>query len=195
MSSDERESLANSGAAHDGRAVFERFSRRLIGLAKAHLDVRLQQKVDPEDVVQSAYKSFLIRYGDGALEAEGWESLWGLLTLITIRKCADRARYYQADCRATQREATANPGAESTAPWMETAGREPTPDEAAVLAETVEELLRRLDDDERAIVELSLQGYSTQEISERTGRAERSVRRLREHVRKQLEDQQAEAAF
>ena len=25
--------------------------------------------------------------------------LWGLLTLITIRKCADRARYYQADCR------------------------------------------------------------------------------------------------
>jgi len=67
--------------------------------------------------------------------------------------------------------------------------REPTPDEAAVLAETVTGLLRQLNGDERTIVELSLQGYSTQEISEQTGRAERSVRRLRERVRKHLEQQ------
>ena len=65
--------------------------------------------------------------------------------------------------------------------------REPTPDEALVLAETVEDLLSSLRGDERAIVELSLQGYSTQEISAQTGRAERTVRRLRERVRKQLE--------
>jgi RNA polymerase sigma-70 factor (ECF subfamily) len=57
------------------------------------------------------------------------------------------------------------------------------------LAETVAELLQQLNGDERKIVELSLQGFSTQEISEQTGRAERSVRRLREHVRKQLEQQ------
>ena len=65
-----------------------------------------------------------------------------------------------------------------------------TPDEAAVLAETVEELLQRLNGDERTIVELSLQGYSTQEISEQLSRAERSVRRLRERVRKYLEQLQ-----
>jgi RNA polymerase sigma-70 factor (ECF subfamily) len=34
---------------------------------------------------------------------------------------------------------------------------------------------------------MSLQGYSTQEVSQQIGRAERSVRRLRERVRKQLE--------
>jgi len=179
----------------DPRAIFEHFSRRLIGLARVHLDGRLQHKVDPEDVVQSAYKSFLIRYGDGALAAAGWESLWCLLTLITIRKCADRARYYEADCRNLNREAIAAGGTASTAPWLEAAGREPTPDEAVALAETVEDLLARLDGDERAIVELSLQGYSTQEISEQTGRAERSVRRLRERVRRQLEQQQAETAL
>ena len=53
--------------------------------------------------MQSAYKSFLVRYGDESLAAEGWEGLWGLLTLITIRKCADRARYYQAECREPRR--------------------------------------------------------------------------------------------
>ena len=68
------------------------------------------------------------------------------------------------------------------------------PDEAAVLAETVGDLLEQLSGDERTIVELSLQGYSTPEISEQTGRAERSVRRLRDRVRKHLEQQSSEPA-
>jgi RNA polymerase sigma factor (sigma-70 family) len=187
-------SPATVAAAADQTAAFEHFSRRLIGLARIHLDARLQNKVDPEDVVQSAYKSLFLRYGAGALAAEGWEGLWGLLTLITIRKCADRARYYEADRRNFHREAEPSGSARSIALWQQAAGREPTPDEAIVLAETVEELLARLDGDERTIVELSLQGFSTQEISEQTGRAERSVRRLREHARRHLEQQQTEAA-
>lgn len=172
-----------------GQATFDRFSRRLIGLARVHLQGRLQHKVDPEDVVQSAYKSFLVRYGDGALAAEGWDELWRLLTLITIRKCADRARYYQTEGRALHREVGAAGSHDSAAACFEAVGREPTPDEGAVLAETVEDLLQQLQGDERTIVELTLQGFSTQEISEQTGRAERSVRRLREQVRKHLERQ------
>jgi RNA polymerase sigma factor (sigma-70 family) len=179
----------------DPRAAFEHFSRRLIGLARTHLHGRLKNKVDPEDVVQSAYKSLLVRYGDEPLEAEGWEGLWGLLTLITIRKCADRARYYQAECRELRREGDASSNSNSDPAWLLAAGREPTPDEAAILVETVADLLQQLSGDERSIVELSLQGYSTQEISETTGRAERSVRRLREQVRKRLEQQQAESAL
>jgi RNA polymerase sigma-70 factor (ECF subfamily) len=36
-------------------------------------------------------------------------------------------------------------------------------------------------------LELSLQGFTAPEISVRLGRAERSVRRLREQIRKRLE--------
>jgi RNA polymerase sigma-70 factor (ECF subfamily) len=175
----------------DTGTAFKQFSKRLIGLARTHLHGRLKDKVDPEDVVQSAYKSLLVRYGDETLAAQGWEELWGLLTLITIRKCADRARYYQAECRELRRELSAPSKSDSNPDWH-LAGREPTPDEAAILGETVAELFQQLNGDERNIVELSLQGYSTQEISEQTGRAERSVRRLREQVRKRLEQQQAE---
>lgn len=167
-------------------AKFEHFDRRLIGLARSHLHGRLQQKVDPADVVQSVYKSLLGRYGAGAL-AKGWAGLWDLLTLITIRKCADRARYYRAECRDFTREAGAANAPDSNPACHEAAGREPHPDEAALLAETVSALLGQLQGDERTILELSLQGYSTQEISAQTGRAERTVRRLRERVRKQLE--------
>jgi len=168
-----------SGA--EASALFDRYRRRLIGLARVHLGGRLRRKVDPEDVVQSAYKSLLIRYGAAARSLEGWDGLWRLLTLITIRKCADRAHYHAADCRDLHREA------DSASLWREVAAREPTPDEAVVLAETVEELLSGLRGIERTIIELSLQGYSTQEISDQIGRAERTVRRLRNQVRKQLE--------
>jgi RNA polymerase sigma-70 factor (ECF subfamily) len=68
--------------------VFERFTRRLIGLARAHLDARLRQKVDPEDVLQSAYKSFFIRHARGEFDIDGWDGLWALLTVITVRKCS-----------------------------------------------------------------------------------------------------------
>ena len=54
-----------SGEDDAARDVFVRFARRLIGLARKHLDGRLAVKVDPEDVVQSAYKSFFVRHRDG----------------------------------------------------------------------------------------------------------------------------------
>jgi RNA polymerase sigma-70 factor (ECF subfamily) len=177
---------AKADAAGVDGGVFERFTRRLIGLARSQLDARFHHKIELEDVVQSVYKSFLIRYGDGALATEGEQGLWGLLTCITVRKCADRVRYHRAARRDLGREAPAV--ADGVEPWRAAAGREPTPDEAAVLAETVEHLLRGLRGDERSVVELSLQGFTAQEISGTLGRAERSVRRLRERVRKQLEE-------
>jgi RNA polymerase sigma-70 factor (ECF subfamily) len=181
--------MARLWAGEDAAAaeVFRRYAGRLYGLARRHLDTALRQKLDPEDVVQSAYKSFFARHGEGRLRVADWGSLWNLLMLITLRKCADRAAYFRAARRALGRELPPPQG--GAGPW-EALDREPAPDEAALLAETVEELFRVLDADERPVIELSLQGYSTQEISERLGRAERSVRRLRERVRKRLEAMQ-----
>src|SRR5262249_28835697 len=148
------------------RELFGRFTHQLIALALRHIDAGLRHKVDPEDVVQSAYKSFFFRYGAGNLNVVNWNSLWGLLTLTAGRKCADRAANAGADGGAPAGE-LAPPGGEEAAPWLEPFNREPTPLEAAVLSETVEQLFAGLDEEERTILELSLQGYTTREISER----------------------------
>src|SRR6516225_8769516 len=173
------------------RELFGRFAHQLIALALRHIEVGLRHKVDPEDVVQSVYKSFFVRYGDGNLDVVNWNSLWGLLTLITVRKCAERVAYHRAECRDAAREVSP-PAGEDVAPWLEPLGREPTPLEAAVLSETVEQLFAGLDEEERPVLELSLQGYTTREISERLGRAERTVRLLREGIRHRLERMQRE---
>jgi RNA polymerase sigma-70 factor, ECF subfamily len=180
--------LARLQAQDDAAAqvLFGRFTHQLIALARHRIGAGLRHKVDPEDVVQSVYKSFFLRYGEGNLGAVNWNSLWGLLTLITVRKCAERAAYHRAERRDAAREVSAPRGADD-APAPEPFGREPTPLEAAVMAETVEQLLASLDKDERPVLELSLQGYTTREVSERLGRAERTVRLLRERVRHRLE--------
>jgi RNA polymerase sigma-70 factor (ECF subfamily) len=181
--------------AHDSaadRVIFERFAGQLVALARRRIGEILRHKVDPEDVVQSTYKSFFHRYGDAELAVVNWNSLWGLLTRITLRKCAERVAYHRAECRDAAREAPARRGAETEATWQEVLARDPTPLEAAELSEALERLLSGLDEDERPIVELSLQGYSTREISAQLDRPERTVRRMRERVRARLLRMQVE---
>jgi RNA polymerase sigma-70 factor (ECF subfamily) len=182
-----------AGDQDAAREVFQRFADRLIRLAKRRFDAVMRRKVDPEDVVQSAYKSFFHRYAAGKLEVHDWGKLWSLLVTITVRKCLDRVEYHRAERRDARREAALRPGAEETLPWLEAIARDPTPDQAAILMETVEQLMRECSDRERPILELSLQGFTAGEISLQLGRAERSVRRLREQVRLRFESLQAEA--
>jgi RNA polymerase sigma-70 factor (ECF subfamily) len=167
-------------------AVFQRFARALAARARQHLGARLAARVDPEDIVQSAYRSFFHRHADGQFQIDGWDSLWGLLVVITVRKCANQRTYHQRECRAANREVAPAP-ADGSAPAWQATDPEPMPEEAAMLAETLEAILAGVDPPERGIIELTLQGFTAAEIKERLGRAERTVRRVRERFREALE--------
>jgi RNA polymerase sigma-70 factor (ECF subfamily) len=171
--------------------VFNRFAHRLIALARSRLDQLLQGKVDPEDVLQSVYKSFFIRQAQGRCDLDSWDSLWGMLTIMTLRKCGHRRDYFQAACRDAHREVRLPPAAGTSGVEWELLAHDPTPSEATRLAETVEQVMRDLTGRERDIFTLSLQGYSTTEISARVGRTERTVERVLKRVKKCLEEMDA----
>jgi RNA polymerase sigma-70 factor (ECF subfamily) len=171
--------------------VFRRFTQRLIGLARQHLDQQIRHKLDPEDVLQSVYRSFFRRQAEGHYDLDSWEGLWGMLTVITVRKCGHRVKYYRAARRDVQRE-VAPAVSDTLGPDWEALAREPTPSAAALLAETVEQLLRGLSEREREVVALGLCGYTPAEISPRVGRTERTVQRVLKRVRQRLEQMQAE---
>src|SRR5207302_11053184 len=93
------------------QVVFERYARRLIGLAATRLPERIRSKVDPEDVVQSAFRSFFLRQANGRIDLDDWDGLWTMLTVITVRKCGHRLEQLQAARRDVRREvALAGPG-------------------------------------------------------------------------------------
>jgi len=71
---------------HAAAEVFHRYRCRLIGLARQNLDGRLQRKLGPEDVVQSVFRTVFRRLADGEFELGDWDSLWSLLTCVTVRK-------------------------------------------------------------------------------------------------------------
>jgi RNA polymerase sigma-70 factor (ECF subfamily) len=168
--------------------IFQRFARRLIGLARKQLDGKLRAKVDPEDVAQSALRSFFVHHAEGQYELDNWDALWSLLTVITLRKCGYQTRHFRTAGRDVRREQSPRDGAEddSSSSFVAISG-EPTPSEAYRLAETVEILLREMDERDRPILLLGLQGLSTPEISAQIGRAERTVYRALERIRVKLQ--------
>jgi RNA polymerase sigma-70 factor (ECF subfamily) len=142
--------------------LFQRFAQRLIALARTRLKRLPRQKEDPEDVVQSVFRSFFQRHSEGQLDLRSWDGLWALLTLITLRKCGHRIEYFLAERRNVRREVDSPSSRDSWTSWQGIA-RDPTPSEAIVLAETIERLLEGLDDRDRQIIEYRLQGYEVPE--------------------------------
>jgi RNA polymerase sigma-70 factor (ECF subfamily) len=169
------------GDAEAAEAIFKRFARRLIGLARAHLEGVARNKEDPEDVVQSAFASFFSATKEWDLLS--WDSLWSLLTVITVRKCGHRIEKLYAQCRDVRRE-KAKPATEddSYMDWVAVA-REPTADEALQLGETVEKTVLELDERDQSIFLLSLQGLSVQQIREQMQCTERTVYRSLERIK------------
>jgi RNA polymerase sigma-70 factor (ECF subfamily) len=167
--------------------LFERFAHRLIALARSRLDRRLRQKMDAEDVVQSVLNSFFARFTHGQFDLHNWEGLWGLLVVITLRKCGRKAQFYSQARRDVSREVAGGADDEEVeASWAGIA-RDPTPDEAAVLADTVEQIVQGLKERERRIFELRLEGHSTVEISAQVGRSEHTVNWVLRRIRKRLQ--------
>lgn len=176
-----------SGDPDAAAEIFRRFSNRLIALARSRLDRLPRQKADPEDVVQSVFRSFFIRHANDPFDLTNWDNVWGMLTVITMRKCGHRIEYYRAARRDVAREVFQPPSTDDSARSWQVIAREPTPMEAAMLAETVEQVMSGLKERERPVLTLSLQGYTVQEISEQIGRTERTVRRMLENIKRQLE--------
>jgi RNA polymerase sigma-70 factor (ECF subfamily) len=166
--------------------VFELYAARLIDLAHSRLSDGVRRKLDPEDVLQSALKSFFIRVREGKISLSDWDGLWTVLVVITLRKCRKQIVYYRRARRDISREDYA--GAEGTE-WRldyEAIARDPSSEEAALLVETLEQALSGLDDADRQVVLQMLGGSKPAHVSVLLGITQRRVYRVLERVRSRL---------
>jgi RNA polymerase sigma factor (sigma-70 family) len=172
----------DQGAAGE---IFGRYAERLLALARSRLSAKLSRHIDPEDVVQSACRSFFVGARDGRYVLKRSGDLWRLLVAITVHKLQHQLERRTAGKRALARESSQDDGRNRT--MAETVAREPTPAEATALADMVENLLRPLEPLERQIVTLRLDGYSLEEIAQQIRRSERTVRRVLEQCKESLQ--------
>lgn len=169
------------------REFWDAYGHRLQKLAARHLASGLQHRVGPEDVVQSACRTFLRRAQQQQFSLDDTESLWRLLCVITITKVREQARFHLRQRRGVQREVSLPPGDDdSQHPRREWMSNEHSPEAPAEFADEFEKLLNALDEEEQQFVRLKLEERTNAEIAASLGCSERTVRRILKRVQLQL---------
>lgn len=166
--------------------IFERYVNRLCALARTRLSNRMKRRVEAEDVVQSAYRSFFRRAGEHyVIEKQG--DLWRLLAAITINKVRGQVEFHTAKKRGIQLEESMMANQSMIRVPPQVISDDPKPEDAAVMVEELADLISKLDETQRAIIELSMQNQTVEQIAEAIQRSERTVRRTIQQVREDLE--------
>jgi RNA polymerase sigma factor (sigma-70 family) len=180
----EDQPLLNScrgGDEQAARQLYENYADRLLALVRRRLSQRLASRVDPEDVVQSVFRTFFRRAQQGQFSINHQDDLSKLLVRITLHKTLSQVAFHQAAQRDPKLEI--GHGQEGQQRLEELLDREPTPDVAAAFVDLLEHFFDRLTPEERQVLELRLQGYGNQEIASKLGTYDRKVRRILERVR------------
>jgi RNA polymerase sigma factor (sigma-70 family) len=174
-------SALSDGDQDAARRIYERFIDRLVALASSSLDKKNQAKIDPQSVAHSALMSFFGGQKDGAFELQNWGMVLGLLSHITFRKCLNRNRFFRQQRRNES-------GAVQFEDWQN-ADKNPGPEEQVMLEELLDKALSSLKYPERReMVELFLDGNSTDEVAERVGFSQRTVQRSIDEFRTILQN-------
>ena len=180
-----------AGDEEAAQRVWERYFDRLVQLARDRLRAarRAGADQDGEDVALSALNSVCLGAAGGRFpRLADRNGLWVLLVVIAARKAINSARDQRRRKRGGGRVLAetdlADVGADGEAPLARVVGREPTPELAALVAESLQARLEGLDDVLRRIALLRLEGYTNGEIAARLGCTERTVIRKIEVIRR-----------
>jgi RNA polymerase sigma-70 factor (ECF subfamily) len=170
-----------AGQADAATHIYLRYAARLLTLAQRQCGADLASRVDPEDIVQSVFRTFFRRAVRGHYDVPEGEVLWKLFLVIALNKVRRLGEHHRAARRDVRLTASGNrfdQALEST----------PARDELALttLRLVVDEILEALPESQRAIIELRIEGHAVEEIANQTGRAKRSVERALQEFRCKL---------
>jgi DNA-directed RNA polymerase specialized sigma24 family protein len=176
------------------RLLWQRYFPRLVALARQKLQAVPRRVADEEDAALSAFDSFCRRAEKGQFpDLKDRDSLWALLVVLTARKAADLVKHQHREKRGggmVHGDSALQP-AEDSGPggFDDLESDEPTPEEAAILAEEVENLLGRLREPAlRQVAVWKLEGYTNVEIAQRQGCSLPTVERRLAIIRRLLQD-------
>jgi RNA polymerase sigma-70 factor (ECF subfamily) len=162
----------HEGSEDAATLLYQRYAERLRVLVRARRSPHLEPRLDVEDVVQSVFRSFFHAASAGVYEVPDGKDLWQLLGTIALNKIRTQGQFHRAakrDVRLTTSLGLDDPSSAVQVRKDESAD--------VLLHLAVEEALERLPQQQRAVVELRLQGYEVADIAASVGRGKRTVER------------------
>jgi RNA polymerase sigma-70 factor, ECF subfamily len=182
--------LWRKGDQDAAREIVERFMGRLLLLARRRISQRLASRVDPEDIVQSAYRTFFRRVKEGQFVFAEQDDLCKLLMRITLHKTLRRIAFHKAAKRDPAHET--DQGEHHRERLLAILDQDPTPEAEVEFFDQLREFMKKLRPNEQKVLQLRLQGYSSEEIATQLSTPElkwydRKVRRSLEEIREVAE--------
>jgi DNA-directed RNA polymerase specialized sigma24 family protein len=174
------------------RALWQRYSERLVALARRKLRHTSRRVADEEDIALSAFHSLCQGARNGRFpDLEDRDNLWGLLVFISAQKAADwidhEHRQKRGGGRVRGHSALGGNADPSGGDFDRFLAKAPGPETLHVWRSEYEQLLNRLGDDTlRRIAVLRVQGYTVDEIAAQLDVARRTVHRKLDLIRKIL---------
>src|SRR5262249_37515182 len=147
--------------------VFDQYVDKMVAMARKRISQRLASRIDAEDVVQSVFRTFFHRTKEGQFEVHDPEDICKTLARITMHKVFREVAHHQAAKRDAARELGS--GDDSQDLVVNLVSREPSPEDTTALIDQMEHFLGTLKPQEREILELRMQGFSTVDIAKRLG--------------------------
>jgi RNA polymerase sigma factor (sigma-70 family) len=169
-----------AGDEEAARELLTRYEPKVRLVVRRQLPRILRSRFDSLDFLQSVWRSFFRRMQAGPDDFEDPRHLVAFLARAAQNKVIDE---YRRACSRKQDVHLEEPlWAEGSRP-RELVAETDSPSEVAEAREAFSRLRDLLPEDRRAILELKVQGLSSQEIGVRLGLSERTVRRVLEDLR------------
>lgn len=170
-----------SGSQTAAQQLFDNYVERLLLLARWHISDRLRTRIDPDDVVQSVFRTFFIRIKNDSFTFDEADDLFKLLARITLHKTLRQVAFHRAARRSPEREHAVSKNGEDDS-LMQLMDTEPDPETIVEFADHLKTFLSKFSTQEQQIIEMRLQGHTSEEIAEKLGTYDRKIRRVLERI-------------
>jgi len=170
-----------SGQMDASTRLYMKYADRLIGMTARKSSSELAAKVDPEDIVQSVFRTFFRRVEKGQYDVPEGEDIWKLLLVITLNKIRAVVAFNRAAKRDMRRT-------RSDAMVEEAVAQADNKDEIALatLRIVIDELLADQLEVNQIIIRQRIEGYDILEIAKNVNRSKRTVERVLQEFRARL---------
>jgi RNA polymerase sigma factor (sigma-70 family) len=173
--------LWRGGDQDAARKIVERYFDRLLVLARRRISQRLASRVDPEDIVQSVFRTFFVRLKEGQFVFQDEDDLCKLLMRITLHKTLRQVAFHKAAKRDPNLET--NQGDHHREQLLSILDKEPSAEASIAFLDQLEHFLGQFEEQTGQILKMRLEGYSNDEIAKELGIYDRKIRRAVERVR------------
>lgn len=181
-----------AGSESAARKLFDRYCEKLMRLARRRIGQRMASRIDPEDAVQSAFRTFFARVKSDQFTFDGESDLFKLLVRLTVNKTLRQIAHHRAAKRDPGREA--GQGSDEEGLLDHITADEPPPEVQVALLEEFERFLEQLPEFDRKVLGMKFEGYTTSEIAAKLGSYDRKIRRVFERAAAVAEGRTAAAA-